>query len=82
MEIRGQIANRIRQLREAKELTQEELAYRSDVNRTFMNHVENQHRNISIETLSKILKGLEISFKEFFDDPSFDNVKEKKNGKK
>ena len=82
MEIRGQIAHRIRSLREEKQLTQEQLAWKSEVDRSFMNHVENERRNISIETLSKILNGLEISFKDFFDDASFNNAKEKKNGKK
>ena len=83
MEIKLRRAERIRALREAKELTQEQLAWKSDVDRTFMNHVESGRRNISIETLDKILNGLEISVKEFFNDTVFDNGKVKeKNGKK
>lgn len=77
MNIKGRIASRIRELREQKELTQEELAWNSEINRTFMNDVENGRRNISIETLEKILNGLEISFPEFFNAPTFQNGKKK-----
>lgn len=78
MNIKTRIAARIRNLREEKNLTQEELAWKSDVNRTSMNHVENGRRNISVETLNKIINGFEISFKEFFDDAAFDNGKKRK----
>ncbi len=44
--------------------------------RTFMNHVENGKRNISVGTLEKIIcNGLETSFKEFFEVDAFTNGK-------
>ena len=46
MDIKLKIALRIKELREKRGLTQEALAYKSDVDRTYMNHVENGKRNI------------------------------------
>ena len=78
MNIKQRTAARIRELREAKGLSQEELAWKAEVNRTSMNHIENGRRNISIETLEKIINALEVTVPEFFDAPVFLNSKKKK----
>lgn len=78
MNLKSRIAIRIRELREQKKLTQQELAWNSDINRTFMNDVENGRRNISIETLDRIINGLEISTAEFFNNAIFYELKKKK----
>ena len=79
MEIKTKIGLRIKELRTQKNLTQEAVAWAADVDRTFMNHVENGKRNASIETLSKIIcNGLEISFKEFFNSELFNGKKKGK----
>ena len=62
---------RIKELRTEKNLTQEGIAWKSEVDRTFMNHVENGKRNISVDSLDKILQGLEISPKDFFNTELF-----------
>jgi transcriptional regulator with XRE-family HTH domain len=72
MVIRTKIGIRIKELRMSKGLTQEEVAWNADVDRTFMNHVENSKRNVSVVTLEKIIcHGLNISFKEFFNSDLF-----------
>jgi len=71
MAIQQKIALRIKAIRKEKELTQEELAWNSDVDRTFMNHVESGRKNISLNSLEKILTGLELSFKDFFNHKDF-----------
>jgi transcriptional regulator with XRE-family HTH domain len=71
MDIKTKIGLRIKEIRVEKKLTQEAVAWRSEVDRTFMNHVENGKRNISIESLEKISKGLEVSLKYFFDSKLF-----------
>lgn len=71
MAIQQRIAARIKAIRQEKGLTQEQLAWNSDVDRTFMNHIENGRRNISLGTLEKILGGLELSFKDFFNHKDF-----------
>jgi transcriptional regulator with XRE-family HTH domain len=80
MNIQTRIGLRIKELRTTKNLTQEAVAFKADIDRTFMNHVENGKRNISIETLEKIVYyGLEESFKAFFDSEIFT---EKRRGRK
>lgn len=49
-----------------KNLTQEAVAFRADVDRTYMNHVENGKRNISVVSLEKIIVALDSSFESFF----------------
>lgn len=56
MLIEDKIAKRIKQMREEKKLTQEALAWRSDIDRTYMNHVENAKRNITLKSLEKIIR--------------------------
>ena len=76
MDIQVKIGERIKELRTTKNLTQEAVAFKAEVDRTFMNHVENGKRNISIGTLEKIIcNGLDSNFKEFFEADSFSNVK-------
>lgn len=68
MDIQAKIGNRIKEIRTEKNLTQEAVAFRAEIDRTFMNHVENGKRNISVETLEKVIcNGLEVTFQEFFE---------------
>ncbi len=72
MNIQAKIGDRIRNIRSTLNLTQEAVAFRADVDRTFMNHVENGKRNVSVATLEKIVSnGLESTLKEFFNDDLF-----------
>lgn len=79
MDIKTKIGLRIKELRTEKEITQEGLAWKAEINRTFMNHVENGRKNISIESLEKIITGLDTNFKDFFSDEKlFDNATKKR----
>jgi len=73
MEIKTTIGFRIKELRQAKGLSQEALAFKAGIDRTYMTGVENGKRNISVQILNKILIALDISFKEFFNYKSFEN---------
>ncbi len=76
MDIQAKIGNRIKEIRTAKNLTQEAVAWNADVDRTFMNHVENGKRNISVKSLEKIVvQGLETSLPDFFNNDLFKNKK-------
>jgi transcriptional regulator with XRE-family HTH domain len=66
MDLKVKIGNRIAFLRKKKGLTQEALGFESNVNRTYINDLEHARKNVSIEVLSRILKGLDITFSEFF----------------
>ncbi len=79
MDVKTSIGLRIKDIRTDKKLTQEAVAWKAEVDRTFMNHVENGKRNVSIETLEKIVcSGLEMCFKDFFNHDYFTNGKKKK----
>ena len=74
MDIKIKIGLRIKELRTQKELTQEAVAFKAEIDRTFMNHVENGKRNVSIETLEKLVcAGLEVDFKDFFKSVLFES---------
>ncbi len=80
MNIQTTIGLRIKEIRTEKNLTQEAVAFKAEIDRTFMNHVENGKRNVSVETLEKILcNGLDMNFHEFFCNGLFnDKIKKKK----
>lgn len=60
------IGIRIKQVRKKKGLTQEELAEKAGINASYMGTVERGERNISIETLEKIIRGLDMTPSDFF----------------
>lgn len=79
MDIKTRIGLRIKELRTERNLTQEAVAWKAEVDRTFMNHVENGKRNASVDTLTKIIcNGLETSFKDFFNTDLFNGKKRSK----
>jgi transcriptional regulator with XRE-family HTH domain len=51
---------RIRQLREQKGLSQEELGHRAGVDRTYVSSCERGRRNLSLLTLYRIAAALEV----------------------
>ena len=61
----------MRELRGVKGVSQEALANKAEIDRTYVTDVENGRRNISIQNLEKLVNALEISFKDFFDAPNF-----------
>lgn len=66
MDIRTKIGLRIKELRKAKGLSQEQLALKADIDRTYMASVENGKRNVAIVNIEKIIEALEESFESFF----------------
>jgi len=66
MDIRTKIGLRIRELRKAKGLSQEQLALKAEIDRTYMANVENGKRNVAIVNIEKIINALDTSFKDFF----------------
>lgn len=58
---------KLRTLRKAKGLSQEELGFKSSLHRTYISEVERGRRNISIVNIAKIAKAIGIKIKEFFD---------------
>lgn len=65
-EITNFIGMRIKELRQSMDITQEELALNAEINRSYINQIENGKRNISIVTINKISNALGVSLNEFF----------------
>lgn len=71
------IGELVREYRLSKKLTQQELAEKSDLSLPFINLIENNRRNLSVDTLLKILSAMEIDPSDFFrplSDTSDDNL--------
>ncbi|MDM1521722.1 helix-turn-helix transcriptional regulator [Empedobacter sp. 225-1] len=64
MDILETIALNIKKLRKEKGISQETLALKANIDRTYINDVENAKRNISIKMLEKISVALEINIKQ------------------
>ncbi len=55
------VGKTIRQLREAFGISQEELAYRAGLHRTYIGGVERGERNLGVENLIRIARALDVS---------------------
>lgn len=71
MNIKEKVGQRIRELSKELGISQEALALKSEVDRTYVTDVENGRRNVSLEILERIVKGLEVSLNEFFNSKEF-----------
>ena len=60
------IGKLVREYRLKKNLTQQELAELSDLSLPFINLVENNRRNLSVDTLLRILQAMDIEPSDFF----------------
>lgn len=65
--ITDDVGNRIKTLRKKEGLSQEKLAFKAGLDRTYLAGVESGKRNATITSLEKIVNALEISMKDFFD---------------
>lgn len=71
MDLKTRVGKRITQLRKAKELSQEKFSYEADMERTYLTHIENGRKNISLSTLDKIISALGTNPRDFFDSKEF-----------
>jgi len=71
MDIRLKVGLRIKELRKKLKLTQESLAFKADMDKTYVNEVENGKRNISIVNLEKLIIALDTSIIAFFNSSNF-----------
>jgi len=58
--------NKVKTFRKDKAISQEELAFRSDLHRTYIGMIERAEKNVTLKNIEKIAKGLGISIQEFF----------------
>lgn len=68
MDIRIKIGARIKTLREQKNMTQKDLSFVANLDRSYIASVESGQRNISIINIEKIARALEINLSKFFEE--------------
>jgi len=56
----------VREIRKEKGLSQEELAHKADLHRTYIGMIERAEKNITLVNIEKIANALEISIKDIF----------------
>lgn len=66
-EILVKFGNKVRERRAALGLSQEELASRAGVHRTYVGMIERAEKNITLENIQKIAKALEIPLDKLMD---------------
>ena len=67
LEFRKKLGNRIREVRESKNLSREEVAFACDFSGSYMGMIERAENNFKISKLYKISKALDVNIKELFD---------------
>ncbi len=57
---------KVRMLRKQKGLSQEELAHRADLHRTYIGMIERAEKNITLINIEKVANALEITLEQLF----------------
>lgn len=74
MDVKLKIGQRIKELREASNMSQKDLSYAADLDRSYIASIENGQRNVSIVNIEKIASALGVSLKKFFNNVEFENI--------
>ena len=67
MDIIKKFGSRVKYLRQAKGLSQEALAHKAEIDRTYLPGIEKGTRNSSIKVAYQIAVALEVTLPELFD---------------
>ena len=59
---------RVRDLRKERGLSQEQLAFKADLHRTYIGMIERAEKNITLINIEKIANSLNVSIKELFNE--------------
>ena len=57
---------RVRELRVAKGLSQEDLGERCSLDRTYISSLERGHRNVGLKNIAALAQALDVSLSDFF----------------
>ncbi|SEQ47090.1 DNA-binding transcriptional regulator, XRE-family HTH domain [Virgibacillus subterraneus] len=68
MNYRKLLGENIKKYRKIRRISQEQLAERSKLHRTYIGATERGERNISIDNIEKICKALDVNLKDLIND--------------
>jgi transcriptional regulator with XRE-family HTH domain len=74
MDLKSRIGRRIREVREAKGWTQQQLGESANLDPATLSRIESGRRNITLSTLADLMAGLGTSTRNFFAAPLFDDL--------
>ena len=63
-EILKKFGERVRELRKQRDISQEELAHRADLHRTYIGMIERAEKNVTLLNIEKIANALEVNVSE------------------
>lgn len=66
-EILIKFGKNVRELRKSKGLSQEELAYKADLHRTYIGMIERAEKNITLENIRKLANAFDVQIKVLFE---------------
>jgi len=66
-EVLKTIGEKIVERRKELNLTQEDLAFSADIDRTYIGYIENGKQNVTVSVLCKLANALDINIKELFE---------------
>lgn len=67
VDINKKLGKKMREIRKKKEMTQEELAYKAELDFSYINQIENGKRNPSMEAVKRIAQALGVKAKDLVD---------------
>jgi transcriptional regulator with XRE-family HTH domain len=65
--INEKLGKRIKEIRKAQKMSQEELAYQSKTDYSYLNEIEAGKRNPSVKRIDALAKALKVSIRDLFD---------------
>lgn len=63
-----EFGNTVKRIRKEKGLSQEGLAFKAELHRTYIGMIERAEKNITLVNIQKLAKALDINIKDFFND--------------
>jgi len=79
MNIKNKFGTRIKALRKERGISQENLALKAELDRTYIPSIEKGDRNVSIVVIEKLAKAFDIKISELMEGIEIDNSDIKKN---
>ena len=73
MDVKIKIGQRIKELRDLANMSQKDLSFAADLDRSYIASVENGQRNVSIVNIEKIANALGVSLTTFFKSKIFND---------